>query len=62
MKRILPYFVYLANVALVYLVALALDFDLFASHHRDGLYVYLFLALLLYGAENWLIDRIRVRS
>lgn len=62
MKRILPYFIYLANVALVYLVAWVLDLDLFANLNRGGFYIYLFIALILYGAENWLMDRIRGKS
>ena len=62
MKRILPYFQFLANVALVYLVAWALDFDIYKSIHRYDVYIYLAIALLLYGFENWLFDRIRGKS
>ena len=62
MKRILPYFLYLANVALVYLVAWALGFDIYKSIQRYEVYVYLAIALLLYGFENWLFDRIRGKS
>lgn len=62
MKRILPYFVFLANLILVLVVAWALGFDLPIANGRNKIAVYAFIALLLYGTENWLIDRIKGES
>lgn len=62
MKRILPYFLYLANVAVVFLVAWVLGFDILKTIQHYNVYVYLAIALILYGFENWLIDRIRGKT
>ncbi len=59
MKRILPYLLFLANLILVLVVAWALGFDILAARNKQKLAVYVLIALLLYGTENWLIDRIR---
>lgn len=59
MKRLLPYFLFLANLVLVLVVAWALGFDVLAANSKQKIAVYVVIALLLYGTENWLIDRIR---
>lgn len=61
MKRILPYFLYLANVALVVLVCQVLDFEIRGSLQNTTA-IYLAIALILYGFENWLFDRICGKS
>ncbi len=62
MKRILPYFQFLANLVLVLLVAWALGFDVLVANSKQKIAVYLVIALVLHGFENWLIDRIRGKS
>ena len=62
MKRILPYFQYLANVALVVLFFEVLDIDIFNGSLKNTTTIYLLIALLLQGLENWLSDRIRGKS
>lgn len=62
MKRILPYFLYLANVALVVLFFESLDIEIIRGSLQNTTAVYLFIALILYGFENWLIDRITGKS
>ncbi len=59
MKRILPYFIFLANLILVLVVAWSLGFDLPIANGKTKISVYAVIALLLYGTENWLIDKIR---
>lgn len=59
MKRILPYFLFLANLVLVMVVAWALGFDVLAANSKRKIAVYVVIALLLYGIENWIFDRIR---
>lgn len=62
MKNLLAVLQYIANVALVFLIARILGFDIAAAINKRTLAVYLFIALLLYGIENWLIDRILGKS
>ena len=59
MKRILPYFQFLANLVLVLVVAWALGFDLLAANSKQEIAIYVVIALVLYGLENWLIDKLR---
>lgn len=62
MKKLLAVLQYIANVVLVLLTAWVLGFDLGTINNKYDMAVYLFIALLLYGAENWLIDRIQGKS
>lgn len=62
MKRILPYFQYLANVALVVLFFESLDIEIIRGSLQNTTAVYLVIALLLHGFESWLFDRIRGKS
>lgn len=59
MKRILPYFLFIANLILVLVVAWALGFDVLAANSKRKIAVYVVIALVLYGFENWLIDKLR---
>lgn len=59
MKRIIPYFQFLANVALVVLFFELLNIQIFSGSLKGTASAYIVIALLLYGTENWLIDRIR---
>ena len=59
MKRILPYFQYLANVAFVILIGETFDLKLFQGGLRSATTLYLTVALVLHGLENWLFDKLR---
>lgn len=59
MMRILPYFIFLANLILVLLIASALGFDVLAANSKQKIAVYVLIALILYGIENWIFDKIR---
>lgn len=59
MKKILYILAYIANVVLVFLVAWALGINIYAAINKRTLAIYLLIALVLYGIETWIIDRIR---